>query len=321
MSELSHPYGGYTSETSATRGVAGSLALHSRRPAAWNRHPNAASRTRVLAALDRALARKPAAEEGARGDLRCRPRKPQPTCGLDRGGAGVRRWRRAESPKRRRPMGILRIVSTSGGRHGARWMARARSTKRHLDPSMPASSRALHSAGWGPDDDSRPHALRPRGSSWLSSPAIRMGGGRSAQPSRFGRCGAGLRARLWASRPASNPSPDGRVAQPHSDPLLSRGLFVAFCREYRLPPPETNKIVLGLEVDALWPQHRLIVELDGFAFHRHRAAFERDRARDAALVAAEYRVLRLTYRRLQDQPAAVAGQLRRLLGVSEANHP
>ena len=68
-----------------------------------------------------------------------------------------------------------------------------------------------------------------------------------------------------------------------------------------------------MEVDALWARERLIVELDGFAFHHHRTAFERDRARDAALQAAGYRVIRLTHRRLEREPVAVAAEIRRLL--------
>jgi very-short-patch-repair endonuclease len=92
-------------------------------------------------------------------------------------------------------------------------------------------------------------------------------------------------------------------------------LFAAFCRDHRLPPPITNVLVLGLEVDTLWPRQRLIVEMDGFAFHRHRAAFERDRARDAELMAAGYRVVRLTHRRIHAEPEAVAAQLRRLLAA------
>lgn len=99
-------------------------------------------------------------------------------------------------------------------------------------------------------------------------------------------------------------------------PLEDR--FVAFCREHRLPQPATNTSVLGLEVDALWPDALLIVELDGFSYHGHRAAFERDRARDAALQAAGYRVLRLTHRRLEQDGPAVADELRRLLGAAGA---
>ena len=94
-------------------------------------------------------------------------------------------------------------------------------------------------------------------------------------------------------------------------PLEDR--FVVFCEKHGLPPPVTNVLVLGHEVDALWPTRRLIVEMDSYAFHRHRAAFERDRARDAEFAAAGYTVIRLTHRRLEEEPDEVADQLRRLL--------
>jgi Protein of unknown function (DUF559)/Transcriptional regulator, AbiEi antitoxin len=90
-------------------------------------------------------------------------------------------------------------------------------------------------------------------------------------------------------------------------------LFAEFCDRYRLPHPTHNVLVEGMEVDALWALERMIVELDGFAFHHHRTAFERDRARDAALQAAGYRVIRLTHRRLEQEPSAVAAEIRRLL--------
>jgi hypothetical protein len=94
-------------------------------------------------------------------------------------------------------------------------------------------------------------------------------------------------------------------------PLEDR--FAAFCDLHRLPHPSHNVLVDGMEVDALWARERLIVELDGFSFHHHRTAFERDRARDAALQAAGYRVIRLTHRRLEQEPTAVAAEIRRLL--------
>jgi very-short-patch-repair endonuclease len=56
-----------------------------------------------------------------------------------------------------------------------------------------------------------------------------------------------------------------------------------------------------------------VVELDGFAFHRTRAAFERDRARDAALQLAGFRVLRITHKRLLDEPSVIGEGVRRLL--------
>lgn len=89
--------------------------------------------------------------------------------------------------------------------------------------------------------------------------------------------------------------------------------FVDLCRDNGLPPPAVNAMVEGLEVDALWPVHRLAVELDGYEFHRTRAAFERDRARDTRLQLAGYRVLRVTHRMLAREAGAIAGNLRALL--------
>ena len=42
------------------------------------------------------------------------------------------------------------------------------------------------------------------------------------------------------------------------------------------------------------------MELDGYAAHGTRAAFERDRARDLRLQAEGWRVVRLTWRQLDD---------------------
>ena len=80
-----------------------------------------------------------------------------------------------------------------------------------------------------------------------------------------------------------------------------------------LPAPATNVRVAGFEVDAVWRAERLIAEVDGFAFHASREAFERDRRRDAALQAAGWRVVRLTWRRLVDEPEAVVALIAGLL--------
>ena len=92
--------------------------------------------------------------------------------------------------------------------------------------------------------------------------------------------------------------------------------FVELCREAGVPPPRVNRLVAGLEVDMSWPQARLVVELDGYDFHRTRADFERDRERDAVLQLAGYRVLRITHRRLDRQPATIVAQLSALLSRS-----
>ena len=80
-------------------------------------------------------------------------------------------------------------------------------------------------------------------------------------------------------------------------------------RAARLPAPRTNANVKATRSTSCGPTHRLIVEIDGFAFHSTRQAFERDRARDQQLQAAGYRVLRITWRQIQHQPEALIATL------------
>jgi predicted transcriptional regulator of viral defense system len=92
--------------------------------------------------------------------------------------------------------------------------------------------------------------------------------------------------------------------------------FLAFVEESGLPRPLTNQTIEGLEVDCVWPAKRVIVELDGRAFHDTRQGFERDRERDRILQAAGWRVIRITWRQLHSQPAAVRRDLHHLLSAS-----
>lgn len=87
--------------------------------------------------------------------------------------------------------------------------------------------------------------------------------------------------------------------------------FLDFCEDHDLPKPELNASVEGYEVDALWREQELIVELDSYSFHRHRTAFEDDRQKDGTLQLAGYIVLRITWRRLESEPKEVARLLRR----------
>ncbi len=89
--------------------------------------------------------------------------------------------------------------------------------------------------------------------------------------------------------------------------------FAPFCREHGLPVPRFAVIVAGHEVDALFEAERLIVELDGWEFHRDRAAFEADRDRDADTLAAGFETVRITRERLRSRPDHEAARLRRIL--------
>ena len=98
--------------------------------------------------------------------------------------------------------------------------------------------------------------------------------------------------------------------------------FLQFLVAAGLPRPAVNaNLTIGgqsIEVDCAWPAQRVIAELDGHASHNTTAGFERDRARDRALQAAGWRVIRITWRQLHDEPAAVAGDLARLLAAVHA---
>jgi very-short-patch-repair endonuclease len=78
--------------------------------------------------------------------------------------------------------------------------------------------------------------------------------------------------------------------------------LLALIHKAGLPRPRTNVKVCGHEVDLYWPEHRLVVEFDGWAYHRTRAAFERDRDRDADLQLAGERVIRVTHHQLTRRP-------------------
>jgi very-short-patch-repair endonuclease len=105
-----------------------------------------------------------------------------------------------------------------------------------------------------------------------------------------------------------------RHVEDTASPLEDR--FAVFVTTHRLPPPQTNVLVGKDEVDALWPDARLIVELDSWEFHAHRAAFEKDRDRDTDHLLAGYRTIRVTHRRLSEEPDRLAGQIRALLAAT-----
>jgi very-short-patch-repair endonuclease len=69
-------------------------------------------------------------------------------------------------------------------------------------------------------------------------------------------------------------------------------------------------------VDFVWPGRGLIVEVDGYHYHRARSRFENDRRRDAELTAKGWRVLRFTWRQLDERPAWVAAMTQQALSAT-----
>lgn len=89
--------------------------------------------------------------------------------------------------------------------------------------------------------------------------------------------------------------------------------FVALLEAHRIPAADMNAGVHGDEVDAFWSRSKLVVELDGWARHKDRHAFQRDREKSNALTQAGYTVLRFTHDDVVRRPADVAHQIRALL--------
>lgn len=89
--------------------------------------------------------------------------------------------------------------------------------------------------------------------------------------------------------------------------------FLRFLKRHRLPMPLTNTPVQtprgSFEVDCLWPQAQMVVELDGSRFHSGAFAQRRDARKDRALKAAGLDVMHVTWFDLADREGELAGDL------------
>lgn len=96
--------------------------------------------------------------------------------------------------------------------------------------------------------------------------------------------------------------------------------MVALVDAAALPRPVCNEPlgVGGYEGDAIWPRERVVVELDSWRSHGRRVRFETDRARDRRLLAAGWRVLRVTWRQLECEGPAIAADLAAVLRATAA---
>jgi very-short-patch-repair endonuclease len=120
-------------------------------------------------------------------------------------------------------------------------------------------------------------------------------------------------ARVRAALARIEALPVGRVRSP----LETR--FLPFLRRHRLPRPRLNDwIIVGerrFQVDCHWSGTGQVVELDSWQAHGSRSAFQEDRIRDRVLRTAGYGVTRISWRQLDDEPEAIASDLRQLLGI------
>lgn len=94
-----------------------------------------------------------------------------------------------------------------------------------------------------------------------------------------------------------------------TDSMLEHAMHRLINR-YRLPAVEFHPLICGHEVDFRVHDSRVILECDGWAYHGlDRSNFERDRQRDAELLAAGWIVLRFTYRSITTRPKETADRI------------
>ncbi|HEX7292263.1 MAG TPA: type IV toxin-antitoxin system AbiEi family antitoxin domain-containing protein [Conexibacter sp.] len=117
--------------------------------------------------------------------------------------------------------------------------------------------------------------------------------------SRHGQGHARLRAALDAHRLAGTTLLRSELEARFLDLALEAGL----------PRPQLNAPVGRYEVDALWPDARLVVELDGWANHSDRRAAALDRDKTNRLQGVGYLVLRFMHGDLVVRPAEVAATI------------
>ena len=93
--------------------------------------------------------------------------------------------------------------------------------------------------------------------------------------------------------------------------------FLRLLDKHGLPRPRVNAQVDDVgEIDCLWVEARIALELDSRRAHATAAAFERDRERDRRLQARGWRVIRVTWRQIDERPEGVVADLRRMLGAT-----
>ncbi|GGF24006.1 type IV toxin-antitoxin system AbiEi family antitoxin domain-containing protein [Williamsia phyllosphaerae] len=90
-------------------------------------------------------------------------------------------------------------------------------------------------------------------------------------------------------------------------------LLVGLLRRAAIGGWVANREVCGFPVDIVFDTDRVLVEIDGMAFHSDALAFQHDRTRQNILVANGWTILRFTWADLTQRPQYVVSQIRSAL--------
>lgn len=115
-----------------------------------------------------------------------------------------------------------------------------------------------------------------------------------------------LRALVWEFSGGDGPT-ESVLERRVEDLVLSAGL----------PAPRRQRTVLAgkrvRRLDFVFPEAKVIVEADGYAWHSTPEAFEKDRERRNALTRRGYIVLQWTWRALEERPGELLAELAEVL--------
>jgi very-short-patch-repair endonuclease len=167
--------------------------------------------------------------------------------------------------------------------------------------------RVHRSSTWSPDDCTRRENIP------VTRPARTLKDLRRSFPSRIFR--AALRQAEYLGLPVSD-----QLQVDHTRSELE-ARFLALVRRHRLPQPEVNVRIDEFVVDFLWHRSHLVAELDGWATHRTRSAFEADRSRDIRLRVLGFEVVRFTWHQVNEERREVVSSLRALLAGQSGPGP
>ncbi len=283
--------------------------------AAWRGHARAVGRRRSRRGGDQVpRPRRPAAPHPPRG-LR---RWPSPSLAAGQGdgcGACVRTRRGLVPPQRGGPLRDAQAVARTDRGHGAEGTPASGDQVLPLQPPAGRPRRALRHPG----HHAGPHARRPRRRrAQRQSPRARRQRGTAAQaadpPRPYCAVGSFSNGRRGAQRLRRHTDEAGAPTRSEFEDAAA-----AFVEHHDLGNPETNATVAGYEVDLVWRDAKLIVELDSRSYHDTPQAFEEDRERDAAVLAAGYVTVRITWERLTKTPRREAERLRQILAARLAD--
>lgn len=106
-----------------------------------------------------------------------------------------------------------------------------------------------------------------------------------------------------------------RLLQAASDGARSEAerLFMRILRQAGITGWRANHPVAGYKIDVAFPQQRVAIEVDGWAFHSDPEAFVKDRNRQNALALMGWTVLRFTWLDLTEYPERVVAEIRRAI--------